>query len=75
MSALPEPGETAPTVQDVVNEIVEEVVHVPNKRRLISVMVFVGVVVAIMALGLSTLMQSSEPTIETTTPQTVSLLG
>ena len=46
----------------------------PNKRRLIWVMVFVGVVVAIVAVGLSTLMQSSEPAIETTVPQTVSSL-
>ena len=75
MSDIQEPGETAPSVQDVVNEIVQEVVHVPNKRRLIAVMVFVGVVVAILALGVSTLMQSSEPAIETTAPQTVSLLG
>ena len=75
MTAIEEPGESAPTVQDVVNEIVQEVVHVPNKRRLIAVMVFVGVVVAILALGVSTLMQSSEPAIETTAPQTVSLLG
>ena len=75
MSATPEPGETtAPTVQDVVNEIVQEVVHVPNKRRLIWVMAFVGIVVAGAAVGLSTLMQSSEPPIETTVPQTVSSL-
>jgi hypothetical protein len=74
MSAMPEPGETGPTVQDVVNEIVQEVVHVPNKRRLIWVMVFVGVVAAVAAVGLSTLMQASEPPIETTTPQTVSSL-
>jgi len=74
MSAMPEPGETGPTVQDVVNDIVQEVVHVPNKLRLIWVMVFVGVVAAVAAVWLSTLMQASEPPIETTTPQTVSSL-
>jgi len=74
MSAIEEPGETAATVQEVVNEIVQEVANVPNKRRLIWVMVFVGVVVAGAALGLSTLMQSSEPPIETTVTQTVSQL-
>ena len=74
MSAIEEPGETAATVQEVVNEIVQEVVNVPNKRRLIWVMVFVGVVDAGAALGLSTLMQGSEPPIETTVTQTVSQL-
>ena len=74
MSAIEEPGETAATVQEVVNEIVQEVVNVPNKRRLIWVMVFVGVVVAGAALGLSTLMHSSQPPIETTVTQTVSQL-
>ena len=48
--------------------------HVPKKRGLVSVMVFVGVVVAGMAFGLSTLMQSSEPPIETTAPQALSSL-
>jgi len=72
MIAIEEPAETVSTVQEVVNEIVQEVADVPNKRRLIWVMVFVGVVVAGAALGLSTLIQSSEPPIETTVPQTVS---
>jgi hypothetical protein len=72
MIAIEEPAETVSTVQEVVNEIVQEVAHVPNKRRLIWVMVFVGVVVAGAALGLSTLIQSSESPIETTVPQTVS---
>jgi len=74
MSAIEEPGKTAPSVEEVVNEIVQEVVNVPNKRRLVWVMVFVAVVVAGAALGLSTLMQGSEPPIETTVTQSVSQL-